>query len=424
MPRVAASRGCVAGHPVHVARRDGGERRGHPLEAAQERGRAEGGEGVAAGDGGQHEVVRRGHGCGLPVGAERGGCRRQGYRGGARPSVAGSWTTRGSAAPSCRVYHLVHDRGDPQVPRPGRPALDRHVRRPPLARLDADGGCRHAPSTRTAPTRSAPPTPSSSRAWPEPSGRSPTSRRAAPSPGSRPGPASGRSAPTCSDPPADGTTTIELASAWTGFLAPLVRLALGRKSPRLRHPRGRGARRHRRRARLSGARRRPPPRRPRRPGPASELLAQGGRVVRRARRRRHQPAHPRDRHRDEPPDAHLPLRFPRGPARSGGRGGGAGRARSARGARQPVTSTRSRPARPSGPGWPTGPRCSPRSSSSCRRTPCAVRRTPQGCASGCAPAGPRRCATPSSPSACRPTAPAPWRCSRWPWPAGCSSRWP
>ena len=31
-------------------------------------------------------------------------------------------------------------------------------------------------------------------------------------------------------PAADGTTSIELAITWTGFLAPLVRLALGRKT--------------------------------------------------------------------------------------------------------------------------------------------------------------------------------------------------
>ena len=128
-------RGAVAGHPVHVPRRDGGEAGGDPLQPGEQRRGAERGEGVAARDGGQHEVVRRGHGCGLPVGVERGGCRGQGYRGGRRPPHAArpAGRTRVAGALATSRWHLDDDG------RSGRPVRARRWRHSRVVVLGGTG---------------------------------------------------------------------------------------------------------------------------------------------------------------------------------------------------------------------------------------------------------------------------------------------
>ena len=74
--------GLLTGDPVHVPRADTGDRRDGAVQAFEKRCRTERREGVAARDGGQHEVVRRSHEQVSPGAGREGGCRGQGYRGG------------------------------------------------------------------------------------------------------------------------------------------------------------------------------------------------------------------------------------------------------------------------------------------------------------------------------------------------------
>ena len=182
---------------------------------------------------------------------ERGGCRGQGYRGRrrsprpARPAGGGRGRVTGrlpARAAICTVWNMI------DVTRESTAPVDRlwstisDVRA--LAAVAAHGGCRHPP--RPGPARRGGRL-LHGRAARAAEGRLDDhrlARRAARSPGSRPGPASARSAPTPCGRAPTARTTIELGITWSGPLAPLIRLAARAQEPRLRHPRGRGPRRH------------------------------------------------------------------------------------------------------------------------------------------------------------------------------------